>query len=308
MHGDRIGWMQMYYVDSWLDRVGRSRRDEPWLKDRLVHPTTRIVPYWKGQSPFVERNGVLEALTLDPHAIDPARIRIDETVLLGTADDVAYFAIALLDEAPPSLDVGGVTVVFQDLRTAAARLEPRPAAMLAYGKAMLYWHERHRFCGVCGASTASVDAGHVRRCTQCKTDHFPRTDAAVIMLVTDGDRALLGRQSTWPAGMYSVLAGFVEPGETLEAAVAREVFEEVGLVIENARYFASQPWPFPGSLMLGFRAEAVTTEITIDASELQDARWVSRDWLRDNPDSDTLRMPPGGAIARQMVDRWLEED
>src|SRR5262249_47246584 len=153
---------------------------------------------------------------------------------------------------------------------------------------------------VCGSATESVDAGHVRRCSNaaCATQHFPRTDPAVIMLVTDGDRALLGRQRSWPAGQHSTLAGFVEPGESLEDAVAREVFEETGIRVAEVRYHSSQPWPFPSSIMLGFTAKALTTEITIDPDEIEAAAWFDRRFLLNPPDDDEFRLPRRDSIAR----------
>jgi NAD+ diphosphatase len=173
---------------------------------------------------------------------------------------------------------------------------------------MVFWHTRHRYCGLCGSPTRSEEAGHMRRCTDaaCNAMHFPRTDPAVIMLVTDGDRALLGRNKNFPLpGMYSTLAGFVEPGESLEDAVAREVREETGIEVGAVQYHSSQPWPFPGNIMLGFHAEARTTEITIDYGELEDARWFTRDWLSSHVDDDSFRLPRLDSIARRLIEDWL---
>ena len=172
---------------------------------------------------------------------------------------------------------------------------------------MIFWHSRHRFCGVCGAPTRSEEAGHVRRCTEagCATMHFPRTDPAVIMLVTDGDRALLGRNKNFLPGMYSTLAGFVEPGESLEDAVAREVREETAIEVGAVHYHSSQPWPFPANIMLGFYAEAASTAITVDYGELEDARWFERDWLLSHTDDDNFRLPRRDFIARRLIEDWL---
>ena len=172
---------------------------------------------------------------------------------------------------------------------------------------MMFWNARHRFCGLCGSPTRSEEAWHMRRCTapQCNTMHFPRTDPAVIMLVTDGDRALLGRSRHFPTGMYSTLAGFLEPGESLEDAVAREVREESGIVVGPVFYHSSQPWPFPANIMLGFYAEAATSEITVDYGELEDARWFERGWLKSHADDDDFRLPRRDSIARRLVDDWL---
>jgi NAD+ diphosphatase len=172
----------------------------------------------------------------------------------------------------------------------------------------MWWHARHRFCGVCGAPTESVEAGHVRRCTSpaCGASHFPRTDPAVIMLVHDGDRALLGRQKIWPPGMYSTLAGFVEPGESLEETVAREVFEESGIRVAEVRYHSSQPWPFPASLMIGFHAAAASREIRMDQSELEDCGWFSRAELRDFGRQGKA-LPRADSIARRLIEDWLAQ-
>jgi NAD+ diphosphatase len=171
---------------------------------------------------------------------------------------------------------------------------------------MIHWHRRQRFCGVCGSETLSQSAGHVRACVSasCGATHFPRTDPATIMLVTDGDRCLLGRQPRWPQGMYSTLAGFVEPGESLEDAVIREVKEEAGIIATNVTYNSSQPWPFPSSLMVGFFAEAVTREITVDPDELEDAQWFTSGELRRFADQGKS-LPRPDSIARRLVETWL---
>ena len=173
--------------------------------------------------------------------------------------------------------------------------------LAAYLMALLDWHRRHRFCANCGASTRIAQAGHSRRCPRCGASHFPRTDPVVIMLVTDGDRALLGRQATWPPGRYSALAGFVEPGESLEEAVAREVLEESGVEVRDVRYRSSQPWPFPASLMLAFTSTWAAGEPAVRDGELEDVRWFSRDDLRGG----SVLLPPRQAIARSLVDEWL---
>jgi NAD+ diphosphatase len=176
----------------------------------------------------------------------------------------------------------------------------------------MHWHQRHHFCGVCGSPTRSEEAGHQRRCTNsaCNAVHFPRTDPAVIMAVSDGarngkDRLLLGRQASWPPGMRSVLAGFVEPGESLEEAVAREVKEEVGIEVEDVRYHSSQPWPFPGSIMLGFNAHALSTEIRLSPEEIAEAAWYTREQLRASPEDESFRLPRRDSIARRLVEGWI---
>jgi len=177
------------------------------------------------------------------------------------------------------------------------------AQLLVYARALLLWRSRARHCGVCGAPTAARSAGHVLTCTRCGTDFFPRIDPAIIVLVSDASRALLGRQSSWAPGRYSALAGFVEAGESLEEAVVREVHEETGARVTWVRYFASQPWPFPASLMLGFHARARAAQIKLDG-ELEDARWFELEQLRSAPEG---LLPPPHTIARRLIEAWVEE-
>ena len=201
---------------------------------------------------------------------------------------------------------------FRDLREVGPMLGRDEGAVLAYARGLVHWHRRHRFCGVCGRPTESTQAGHVLRCTNrdCGTSHFPRTDPAVIMLIHDGgERCVLGRQAIWPPGMHSTLAGFVEPGESLEEAVAREIYEEVGLKIpvEEVFYHSSQPWPFPSSIMLGFYARAEFAALETAEDELESAAWFTRDQLRRSPEDETFRLPRRDSIARRLVNDWLAE-
>jgi NAD+ diphosphatase len=218
-------------------------------------------------------------------------------------------------EPPP--DSAGERV---GLREAAARLSHGDGGLAAYTAALLNWHRRHAFCGVCGHLSDVVEGGLTRKCPNCGAEHHPRTDPVVIMLVTDGDRLLLGRQASWPSGRYSALAGFVEPGESLEEAVSREVREEAGVLIGRPRYVASQPWPFPVSLMLGFSAPYVAGEARVRDQELQDVKWFERAeiaeaaaedddsaWGTPGDPGGPLRLPPRLAIARRLVDGWLSE-
>ncbi len=302
-----------FYDEPFLDRAGLRRGDPHWLAERLAHPATRLVPIWRSQNLF-RRDG-MEPILLPSGAIEVA---IEEMVLLGIdAGDAAYFAVDLSGHEQPPLDLllsdatassaAAGEIEFRDLRAVGPLLPREQGALLAYARGMAYWHARHRFCGICGSATVSAEAGHVRRCTNpdCAASHFPRTDPAVIMLVTDGTRCLLGRQPQWPAGMHSTLAGFVEPGESLEAAVAREVKEETGIEVTDVVYHSSQPWPFPGSIMLGFQARATTTRIEVDPRELQKAAWYERDWILAHQDDDEFRLPRKDSIARRLIEDWL---
>ena len=195
---------------------------------------------------------------------------------------------------------------FAELREIGPRIDGRDGSVMAYARAMLYWHCRHIYCGRCGQKTTVQKLGHQRKCesASCGEIHFPRTDPAVIMLVHDGERVLLGRQAIWPEGMYSTLAGFVEPGETIEHATAREVYEEVGIQVGDIRYQHSQPWPFPSSLMLGLHAKALTTELLVNYDEIEDAQWFTRDELLNFSDQGKF-LPRQLSISRRLIDDWL---
>jgi NAD+ diphosphatase len=303
-----------FYANSGLDRVSHLRDEAEWLAARLGDPHSRLVPVWRAHNLFRP----LAAPDQQPEPMLPTVEQLGSlangtahVVLLGLVDEVAHFALDLShleDPTQASALVGGGE--FVDLRRYGPLIGHQAGAILAYARGILHWHSRHRFCGVCGAPTVSAQAGHVRQCTNpdCKAQHFPRTDPAVIMLVTDGDRCLLGRQAVWLPGMHSTLAGFVEPGESFEEAVAREVFEESGIRVRNVRYHSSQPWPFPASIMIGFHAEATTTEIDVDQSELEAAHWFTREWLLNSPENDHFRLPRRDSIARRLVESWLGRD
>ena len=303
-----------YYTHPGFERAGLRRRDPDWIREQVLHPASLFIPVWRTQNLIIEIEGdepraavlaidVVGAV-LGGLADVEDRISRGEIVFLGVHDERAHFALDVSAiEAPletlrsPALAAAGIAdagVRFADLRQLGARLDRREGALLAFSRAILFWHSRHRFCGLCGSPTRTEEAGHMRRCTDpaCHAMHFPRTDPAVIMLVVDGDRALLGRNKNFPLpGMYSTLAGFVEPGESLEDAVAREVREETAIEVGAVHYHSSQPWPFPANIMLGFYAEATSSEISVDYGELEDARWFERNWLQSHEDDETFRLP-----------------
>jgi NAD+ diphosphatase len=288
-----------------LDRATHLRKDEAWLAERLRDESSRFVPVWRGQNLVASGTGA------EPHAVflTPQEAAIADAVLLCVLEGCAYFAVDLSEIETPTEVIGADPAAqFVDLRRVGPLLPRVEGAMLAYARGLAYWHSRHHFCGVCGSPTKPAEAGHVRLCTNesCKAQHFPRTDPAVIMLVHDGgERCLLGRQKAWPQGMHSTLAGFVEPGESLEEAVAREVYEETKISLDEVLYHSSQPWPFPASLMLGFHAKARTTEIEVDQTELEAARWYERSWLLAHQDDDDFRLPRRDSIARRLLEDWL---
>jgi NAD+ diphosphatase len=298
------------YTGSPLDRAGTRREDDAWLEAALASPDTLFVPVWRGRNLLRGMaEGLPEAVFLSGAAAASLRRPDGPTRLpwafLGLQGPLAVFALDLSAADDPLPLLPAELGSFAELRAAAGALPGHDASILAYARGLMHWRGRHRFCGVCGAACAARSAGHVMRCTACEASHFPRTDPAVIMLVHDGDRALLGHSVRFPAAtMYSTLAGFVEPGESLEEAVAREVFEEAGVRVGPVSYHSSQPWPFPASIMLGFYAEALSQEITIDHDELQDARWFTRAALRDPP-AHGFQLPRSDSIARRLIDDWI---
>lgn len=298
------------YAAGPLDRAEELRRDEVKLAGVLTDPTSLFVPVWQDRHLFREDGcGGAEAVFLSADRAEALMAGGADSCFLGLREGVAYFALDLghletPDHAPALAGLGD----FADLRRIGPLLARDDSAILALARALVHWHGRHRFCGLCGGATRSEQGGHLRRCQtpDCGALHFPRTDPAVIMLVHDGgDRCVLGRQARFPAGMHSTLAGFVEPGESLEDTVVREVHEEVGLTVRQVTYHSSQPWPFPSSLMLGFYAVAEPASLRIDPHELESAAWFTRSELLKSPEDDSFRLPRSDSIARRLVSDWL---
>jgi len=271
------------------DRAGTRRTDQAWLDEVWADDATRVVVLAKGQFPVDDTGqGV--------RWVPPGEAPEGRRLFLGLQDGVPHFAVIVGD-----IDTEHS---WANMRQAGPSLSKTDAGLLIHATALAEWHRSHRHCPRCGGTLEPLDAGHVLKCDSCGRQQFPRTDPAVIMLVTDGDRALLGRQAVWPEGRYSTLAGFVDPGESLEQAVAREVLEEVGVEVTDVTYFGNQPWPFPSSLMVGFFARATTTEINVDGAEIEDARWFSREEMKEQAESGTLVLPGGISISRSLVEAW----
>ena len=263
----------------------------------------RFVPIDTERNLVSKAGGNPEAVFLQGMMARAVVSATEDRIFLGYVEGTPYFAVDVSGKETPLAELGE----FVDLRQVGALLFAREGSILAYARGMTYWHRRHRFCGVCGSPTEPKAAGHQRQCTNpdCSGVQFPRTDPAVIMRITHGDKILMARQAVWAQGMHSVLAGFVEPGESLEDAVAREVYEEVGLKLTRIKYFNSQPWPFPSSLMLGFSAEATSLDFRVDQDELESARWMTRQELLDSPEDATFKLPRKDSISRRLIEDWL---
>ncbi len=280
------------YESVGLDRAPELRRDPGRLAALAADPASRWLGLRELAVPVMERDDGLR-LALGPRPAEAG----EPVVFLGLADGIPVFAVPVA-ATPPG-------VRHLPLREVAARLTATELGLCACARALLHWHATHRHCGRCGTPTRVEEGGHLRRCPACGLEIHPRTDPAVIVLVHDGgDRCLLGRAPRFPPGLYSTLAGFVEPGESPEAAVVREVREEVGIAVDPPVYVSAQPWPFPQSLMLGFFARARDRALVVDRSELVDARWFTRAELVD-PSRRPVRLPRRDSIARYLIECWL---
>lgn len=311
----------IYYRELSLDRASESRKDREWLEQQWARRQCRV---------FIVRNDKSLMCWNDRKQDIPEVIHFPKAEIENLAEESEQRVFLGLDRHGPifALDVSGhdddalVAFVgdneFVDLRDVGWLLDSQQAAQLAYARGLLFWNRNHRYCGICGSPTQSENGGHMRHCTNssCARMHFPRTDPAVIMLVEDlsdpkKPRCLLARNSRFPSRMMSTLAGFVDPLESLEETVAREVFEECGIRVGKIEYQASQPWPFPSSIMLGFRAEALTRDITVDGDEIEEAYWFEAEQLKEfgewGDDGDTFCLPRQDSIARYLVNTWMDE-
>ncbi|VAX07247.1 NADH pyrophosphatase, decaps 5'-NAD modified RNA [hydrothermal vent metagenome] len=302
-----------------LDPADHMRGNEKWLSEKRDAKSSRFLFYARGRplmdiseklKPAFKTGDDIKAIA--GFARENGGWDNSDWVFLGIDGEAAIFAVAITGK----LDLAGHEK-FIDLRSVALQLGADEftavPSLLGRGKILLDWNGRRHFCSGCGHKTRAERGGYLRKCQNeaCKAEHFPRTDPVVIMFVVSGDKCLLGRSKGWPEGNYSALAGFVEPGETIEEAVRREVFEEAGIKIGRVSYVKSQPWPFPSSLMIGVRAEALSMKINLDTDELEDADWFDKAYLQDvfeSGGSPSFKIPPRIALARYLLDAWLQEE
>lgn len=286
------------FAGAFVDRKGERRKDPDWLDEAAKSPDSLFMPVWRHRC-LVDSDGAAPRLRLLARA-ETGLENDAEWIFLGLYSDRPVFAYALDGSDAPHPALGQ----FEDLRTIGTRLGPDEANLAAHARALVLWHETTLFCGRCGSPSLPESGGNARVCSNedCGKTLFPRVDPAIIVLAYKDDRCLLGRQASWPEDRYSTIAGFAEPGESLEDAVRREVYEETNIHVGPVSYHSSQPWPFPAALMLGFIAEAKSDDIRLNDAELEDARWFTRDELR----SDGIpKLPFRISIARRLVDHWL---
>ena len=305
-----------------LNRLAEYRADVKWIEDKLRSPESIFIPVHNQKNLF--ENTSTHKLDLKPKleldlSPTPVFLSFEEVsnfstgaysvYFLGEIGEKFYFAVNFESagkEVEAELLKRGR---FDEFRKIMSLMNPVNASLLAYARALTHWHSRNKYCGVCGSITRSADSGHKIVCTNqtCLTEYFPRTDPAIIVLVSKGNRCLLARQRQWPKGQYSNIAGFVEQGESLELAVKREVYEETGIMVNKISYHSSQPWPFPGSLMIGFHASAENLNISPHDNELEDIRWFTRQEIIKSLSDKTLRFPPPISVSFKLIEHWFDK-
>ena len=304
--------IQPFYASSAINRHGNYRSDEKLLNSIIIEKDTKFIPFYNGKNLFTEINKNIKPVIFNKIQLyEFFPNSLGDTIFLGVANNLNYIGVDL-SSPNQKLDywLKENNIIIDDLRKYGPILDDVEASFLALSNGMFFWQNTHKFCGSCGCQNRSIDGGFVMKCSneRCSKSHFPRTDPAIITLISFQDKVLLGRSPRFPDSMYSTLAGFVEPGESLEQALEREVFEEVGIKVKNIKYFNSQPWPFPASLMLGFFAEAVNDKMTIDYDEIQDAHWFSINELKSLQHPSIIggfKLPRVDSIARRLVDTWI---
>jgi NAD+ diphosphatase len=296
------------FSTNFLDRVSFKRSDKIWINAQFKSESARIIPVWNSKSlcmPAPDQGPIF----LTPSDLDDYSKALESLILLGVINKRPYFAVDIDSEEYASRLCDQKNGEFLDLRHIVSLLNYQDGVLMTLAQFMMNWSLNNRFCGKCGHPTVNSEAGNVRICenSQCKQNHFPSMDPAIIVLVSSGEYCLLGSQKPWPKGMYSTIAGFVEPGERIEDAVIREVEEETGIIVNDIKYQSSQPWLFPSSLMLGFTATAISNKIRIAKNELEDARWFSRKEIKDNLSQGSMRLPLKVSIAYHLIKTWYDK-
>ena len=304
--------IQPFYASSAINRHGDFRNNVELLNTIITEKNTKFVPFYNGKNLFLEINEIIKPVIFDKSQInDFFPNGVINTIFLGVANALNYVGVDLSSSNEKfNTWLKKNKIIIDDLRRFGPILDDIEASFLAFSNGMFFWQNTHKFCGSCGFQNFSTQGGFVMKCSNnnCGKSHFPRTDPAIITLISFKDKVLLGRSPRFPDSMYSTLAGFVEPGESLEQALEREVFEEVGIKVKNIKYFSSQPWPFPASLMLGFFAEALNDQLTIDYDEIEDAHWFSINELKSLKHpyiGRNFKLPRVDSIARRLVDTWV---
>jgi NAD+ diphosphatase len=297
--GSKVTTIRTFFSGNPIQRHGKLRADSDDLSRAYRHPNTRFLPVWQSRCLVTEQRAVLLGINeLSAYTDGP-----EDAIFLGKLDERFIFALALPDDADPS-KTGQAE--FVEVRQLIGQVDETDAGLLAYARAMVNWQQSHAYCSICGTRNRAIEGGFVMRCGDetCAKRSFPRLDPAIIVLVIDGALCLLGRQASWPEGRFSTIAGFVEPGESLEDAVRREVAEETNIAVGDCRYLASQPWPFPSALMIGFHAEANSQSIRLNDAELAEARWISREQIVDRE----VMLPPSASVAYRLIEAWFNSD
>jgi NAD+ diphosphatase len=296
-----------WFANSPLERINHEHDQAGFIEGCLTDSASLLVPLWRGDT--LVANGQAAFLSITARSQMPQDAPI---VFLGLRNDIAHFAIDLSSagqtpEAAPFAEIGE----YMPIRTAASVISRHDLAIIGHARWLFEWHRKHPFCAVCGAQTVVKNGGAKRQCEQCETEHFPRSDPVAIVLALHENACLLGRSPHFPPGFLSALAGYVEAAETPEEAAKRELFEEAGVTLTNIRYQFSQPWPFPSSLMMGFLADAEDRTLTLDKTEIEEARWIELNDIRallNGEERHDIFLPPEFTIARQLIERWVGGD
>jgi NAD+ diphosphatase len=298
-----------FFASENLNRLAEKRNDESWIKEKLKKTETFFIPLWQGKNLINFSSDPQVVFLKREHLLKYSPVDMRPT-LLGELNGKIYFSLSLDNSDPDNEKAFYGFGNFVSIRKYAALLDKDEAALLSYANALNNWQSHHLFCGKCGSKTQLAYTGHKMDCSNpdCSHRSFPRTDPAIITLIYKDDKCLLVRQPHWREGQYALVAGFVEPGESLESAVARETYEETGIELDDITYFSAQPWPFPGSIMLGFFARAVTEKITMHDSELEDAKWMTRENIVEKLKNKTLRNPTSYSIAYRLLETWFNKE